>query len=42
VLKWSREEVEVFLSECRAEAKRKDRHYYGEAYVRIRRRGEMY
>jgi hypothetical protein len=31
VLKWSREEVEVFLSECRAEAKRKDRHYYGEA-----------
>jgi SAM-dependent methyltransferase len=33
VLQWSREEVEVFLSECRAEAKRKDRHYYGEAYV---------
>lgn len=33
VLKWSREEVEVFLSECRAEAKRKDRHYYGEVFV---------
>ncbi|RAR12600.1 S-adenosyl-L-methionine-dependent methyltransferase [Stemphylium lycopersici] len=31
ILKWSREEVEVFLSECRAEARRKDRHYYGEA-----------
>ncbi|KAF1934786.1 S-adenosyl-L-methionine-dependent methyltransferase [Clathrospora elynae] len=30
VLKWSREEVEVFLAECRAEAKRKDRHYYAE------------
>jgi SAM-dependent methyltransferase len=33
VLKWSREEVEVFLSECRTEAKRKDRHYYAEVYV---------
>ena len=30
VLKWSREEVEVFLSECRAEAKRKDRHFYAD------------
>ncbi|KAH7357650.1 S-adenosyl-L-methionine-dependent methyltransferase [Pyrenochaeta sp. MPI-SDFR-AT-0127] len=30
VLKWTREEVEVFLAECRTEAKRKDRHYYGE------------
>lgn len=33
ILQWSREEVEVFLSECRAEAKRKDRHFYGEVYV---------
>ncbi|KAH8696830.1 S-adenosyl-L-methionine-dependent methyltransferase [Phaeosphaeriaceae sp. PMI808] len=33
VLKWTREEVEVFLSECRAEAKRKDRHYYGDVYM---------
>jgi hypothetical protein len=31
VLKWSRAEVEVFLSQCRTEAKRKDRHYYGDA-----------
>jgi hypothetical protein len=30
ILKWTRDEVEVFLSECRAEAKRKDRHFYGE------------
>jgi SAM-dependent methyltransferase len=30
VLGWTREEVEVFLAECRTEAKRKDRHYYGE------------
>jgi hypothetical protein len=30
VLGWTRDEVEVFLSECRAELKRKDRHYYGE------------
>lgn len=29
VLKWSREEVEVFLAECRRELKdRKDRHFY--------------
>ena len=33
VLKWTREEVEVFLAECRAEAKRKDRHYYADVYV---------
>ncbi|KAF1833331.1 S-adenosyl-L-methionine-dependent methyltransferase [Decorospora gaudefroyi] len=32
VLCWTREEVEVFLSECRAEAKRKDRHYYVDAF----------
>lgn len=32
-LQWTREEVEVFLAECRQESKRKDRHYYGEAYV---------
>jgi SAM-dependent methyltransferase len=31
VLKWSREELEVFLSQCRAEARRKDRHYYADA-----------
>jgi SAM-dependent methyltransferase len=42
VLQWSREEVEVFLSECRAEAKRKDRHYYGEAYVYGQKEGVMY
>lgn len=30
VLGWKREEVEVFLAECRAEAKRKDRHYYAD------------
>jgi len=30
VLGWSRDEVELFLADCRAEAKRKDRHYYGE------------
>ncbi|KAH3905008.1 hypothetical protein HBI56_217910 [Parastagonospora nodorum] len=40
VLGWSREEVEVFLSECRAEAKRKDRHYYGEVYVWWARKAE--
>ncbi|RMZ66119.1 methyltransferase [Pyrenophora seminiperda CCB06] len=32
ILKWSREEVEVFLAECRAEAKRKDRHYYADVF----------
>ncbi|KAI8934044.1 hypothetical protein NX059_008811 [Plenodomus lindquistii] len=31
VLKWKHEEVEVFLSECRTEAKRRDRHYYADA-----------
>ncbi|KAF2127454.1 S-adenosyl-L-methionine-dependent methyltransferase [Dothidotthia symphoricarpi CBS 119687] len=30
VLKWTQHEVEVFLAECRAEAKRKDRHYYAD------------
>lgn len=33
VLEWTREEVEAFLDECRAEAARKDRHYYFDAYV---------
>lgn len=28
ILNWSRDEVEVFLAECRRESKRKDRHYY--------------
>ncbi|USP76720.1 hypothetical protein yc1106_03994 [Curvularia clavata] len=32
ILKWTREEVEVFLSECRAEARRKDRHYYADVF----------
>lgn len=27
VLNWSRDEVEVFLAECRQESRRKDRHY---------------
>lgn len=30
VLKWTQDEVEVFLSECRAEVKRKDRHFYAD------------
>jgi SAM-dependent methyltransferase len=30
ILQWSREEVEVFLAECRQEAKRKDRHFYAD------------
>jgi SAM-dependent methyltransferase len=33
-LQWSREEVEVLLAECRQESKRKDRHYYIDAYVK--------
>jgi hypothetical protein len=40
VLKWSREEVEVFLSECRAEAKRKDRHYYADVFFYHARKPE--
>jgi hypothetical protein len=28
VLKWTREEVELFLAECRKETKSKERHYY--------------
>lgn len=32
ILKWSREEVEVFLADCRQEAKRKDRHYYADVF----------
>lgn len=35
VLNWSRDEVEVFLAECRQESKRKDRHYYGDWYVKL-------
>ncbi|KAJ4333824.1 hypothetical protein N0V87_007300 [Didymella glomerata] len=33
VLNWSRDEVEVFLAECRRESKRKDRHYYGDCLI---------
>jgi SAM-dependent methyltransferase len=33
VLNWSRDEVEVFLAECRQESKRRDRHYYGECLI---------
>ncbi|KAI4677850.1 hypothetical protein J4E81_010780 [Alternaria sp. BMP 2799] len=40
VLKWSREEVEVFLSECRAEAKRKDRHFYADVFFYHARKPE--
>lgn len=35
VLNWSRDGAEVFLAECRQEANRSDRHYYGEWYVKI-------
>ncbi|KAG9186337.1 hypothetical protein G6011_02893 [Alternaria panax] len=40
VLKWSREEVEVFLSECRAEVRRKDRHYYADVFFYHARKPE--
>lgn len=36
VLGWSRDEVEVFLAECRQEGKRKDRHFYADWYVKSR------
>lgn len=31
VLGWTREQVEVFLVDCRADIRRKDRHYYADA-----------
>lgn len=34
VLRWSREEVEVFLAECRQDSRRKDRHYYIDWFVK--------
>ncbi|CAO2658560.1 Nn.00g062830.m01.CDS01 [Neocucurbitaria sp. VM-36] len=40
VLLWTREEVEVFLAECRTEAKRKDRHYYAEVLFWYARKPE--
>jgi SAM-dependent methyltransferase len=37
VLQWSRDEVEVFLAECRQEGKRRDRHYYADWYSGLTR-----
>jgi hypothetical protein len=36
VLRWSREEVEVFLAECRQDSRRRDRHYYIDWFVERR------
>ncbi|KAF3007893.1 hypothetical protein E8E13_011006 [Curvularia kusanoi] len=33
VLKWSREEVEILLAECRQESRRRDRHFYADCLI---------
>lgn len=35
VLKWSREEVELFLVECRRDLKDRSRHFYANWYAHI-------